>query len=101
MEREVILGAKAIIDRCQPAIYVENDRKDKSPAVISTLLDLGYKHFWHLPTLFSADNFFGNPDNVFPNVASANMLCAPPWLTVKGLEKSRVTGPDQTWEDFV
>ena len=101
MEREVILGAKAIIDRCQPAIYVENDRKDKSPALISTLLDLGYKLFWHLPTLFSADNFFGNPDNVFPNVASANMLCAPPWLTVKGLEKSRVTGPDQTWEDFV
>ena len=43
MEREVILGAKAIIDRCQPAIYVENDRKDKSPALISTLLDLGYK----------------------------------------------------------
>lgn len=100
MEREVVLGAKAIIERCQPAIYVENDRKDKSPALISALLDLGYRLFWHFPTLYSADNFFGNTENVFPNVASANMLCAPAWLTIKGLEKSEVTGPDQTWEDF-
>ncbi len=100
MEREVILGAKAIIERFRPAIYVENDRIDKSSALISTLLDLGYELFWHTPMFYNANNFFANAENAFPNVASANMICAPAWLTIKGFDKARVTGPDETWEDL-
>jgi hypothetical protein len=31
--------------------------------------------YWHRPPLYNPDNFFGNKENVFGDVASRNMLC--------------------------
>jgi hypothetical protein len=34
-----------------------------------------YRMYWHLPPLFNPNNFFANPENSYPDVVSANMLC--------------------------
>lgn len=75
MELEVLQGATGLIERCRPAIYAENDRKEKSGELIRFLDLLGYDLYWHKPPLFSADNFRGNRENIFGDTVSINMLC--------------------------
>jgi FkbM family methyltransferase len=77
MEQAVLEGAQALIARCKPLLYLENDRPDKSAELIRRIDGLGYTLFWHRTPLFNPTNFFGNPDNVFPGVGSLNMLCVP------------------------
>ncbi|MGE5547007.1 MAG: FkbM family methyltransferase [Solirubrobacterales bacterium] len=77
MEGDVLAGAKKTIEKHRPVLYVENDRRDKSPALIKQLWALGYTLYWHLPPLVSSDNFFGNQANVFPGTVSVNLVCLP------------------------
>ena len=77
MESQVIRGAEQLVQRYRPAIYVENDRIDRSPPLIEQLQAFEYKLFWHLPPLFNPVNFAGDPENIFGNVVSVNMLCVP------------------------
>jgi FkbM family methyltransferase len=77
MEHEVVLGAQATIARLQPALYIENDRNDRSRALISLLFDIGYRLWWHITPLFNPENFFRHPRDVFGNVASFNMIGFP------------------------
>jgi FkbM family methyltransferase len=74
-ERDVLLGARALIERDKPVLYVENDRREKSAELITLLTELGYRLFWHKPPLFNPSNFRGHPDNVFGAIVSLNMLC--------------------------
>jgi len=74
-EAEVIRGAVQNIARHKPLLYVENDRRERSPALISLIQSLGYDLYWHLPPLFNPQNFFGNKDNVFAHKRSGNVLC--------------------------
>jgi len=93
-ERSVIAGAARTIARFQPALYVENDRRHHSPDLIRQIQDLHYVAYWHLPPLFSPDNFYGNPTNVFPGIVSIDMLCLPR-SDVRKVDGFRpVTGPD-------
>ena len=96
-ELEVLKGAAETIRRFQPRIYLENDRKEKSPALIKHLQDQGYRCYWHLPPLFRPDNFFNNPKDIWGNIVSVNMLCLGPNdpTPVNGLRQ--VTGPDDDW----
>lgn len=75
MESEVINGAKRFIKKFKPFLYIENDRQEKSKALIELIQSLGYKLYWHLPRLFNQDNFFKNQNNIFGNIVSVNMLC--------------------------
>ena len=77
MEAEVLAGAHETIARFRPVLYVENDRREKSAALIDALRGLDYRLYWHLPPLYNPDNFFANGDNVFGNILSRNMLCLP------------------------
>ncbi len=77
MELQVIQGAADTIKRCQPLLYVENDRKDRSRDLVRTIDALGYNMFWHMPLLYQPNNFAGNPDNVFGTMGSFNMFCVP------------------------
>lgn len=76
-ESEVIDGAHQTITRLRPVLYVENDRKEKSAALIKRILDLGYRLWWHVVPLYSPRNPKGNAENVFGQVASLNMACLP------------------------
>ena len=77
MERDVVEGARDTIRRHRPVLYVENDRRERSQALIALLLDLGYRLYWHLPYLFNPHNFRGVTRNLFPGIASINVLCLP------------------------
>jgi FkbM family methyltransferase len=77
MEEAVIRGGIELIKRCKPLLYVEHDRVEKSRSLVACLLELGYRLWWHVPPLFSGDNFFAEPMNVYDRLASFNMICAP------------------------
>ena len=71
MEHDVLLGAVETIAQHRPALYIENDRQDKSPELIAHLLAAGYRPFWHRPPLYNPDNFFANSENAFAELISA------------------------------
>lgn len=74
MEKEVLEGAREIIERFKPILYVENDRVDNSKELIEYIFQLGYDLWWHLPPLFNEDNFNGVSENVYENIISVNMM---------------------------
>lgn len=92
MERQVLDGARELIERDRPWLYVENDREEKSDALIRLIHSLGYDLFWHRPYLFNVNNMHGVSENVFPDLVSINMLCIPTELNVQvpGLTKVEV-----------
>lgn len=77
MEIDALSGAAALIRRTRPLIYLENDRRDRSAALIGAIHDLGYHAFWDLPMLYNPGNFRGEPRDIFPRLRSINMLCIP------------------------
>lgn len=108
MELSVLKGAAQTIRRFEPHLYVENDRADKSPALIAYLDELGYDLYWHKPPLYNERNYFGNKEDVFRQlrrdenggevyvtVVSLNMLCLPRarHINAQGFEKIDVGPP--------
>ena len=77
MEGEVLQGAMRTIKQHRPWIYLENDRVERSQALIEQVMALDYRLWWHIPSLFNPDNYFGVTKNEYGNVASFNMLCIP------------------------
>lgn len=75
MESAALSGGLETIRTHKPVLYVENDRDEKSDALVRLIASLGYKMYWHLTPLFNPDNHRGNPENVFGNFISKNMLC--------------------------
>jgi FkbM family methyltransferase len=92
MEKDVLLGAAATIRRSKPILYVENDRTDKSRDLIRCLHDFDYDLYLHRPALYNPDNFHRDPENIFPNIVSFNLLCIPRSLgtPLPGFEKVAV-----------
>jgi FkbM family methyltransferase len=97
MEVDAIAGAAGTIRRCQPVLYVENDRPEKSPPLIEAILGLDYRAYWHLPRMFDARNYFGEARNDFPGLVSAGMLCLPRQspVVIQGLRP--VESPSDKW----
>jgi FkbM family methyltransferase len=75
MEADVLRGGEQLLKRFKPILYVENDRLEKSEALNRLIASFDYRMYWHLPPLFNPNNFFANPENSYPEVVSANMLC--------------------------
>ena len=94
MELDVLRGARQLIARFQPVLYVENDRPQHSGELIGFIESLGYDMYWHKPPLFNVDNFMKNPTNVFGTIVSLNMLCLPKAATshIEGLEPVKRAG---------
>lgn len=77
MEAQVLTGAAQTIAHHRPILYVENDRKDRSAALLGTLLGMDYRLYWHLPPLFNPNNFFAEAENLFGAIVSVNVLGLP------------------------
>ena len=60
MEVEVLKGAKRLINTYTPMLYIENDRVEKSQELIEFLWELGYRLYWHIPSLFNQKNYYMN-----------------------------------------
>lgn len=74
MEADVIRGGRELLAKFRPHLYVENDRIDRSEALMRLIDGLGYRLWWHTPALFDPANPNGATDNLFPNVRSFNLL---------------------------
>jgi FkbM family methyltransferase len=74
-ELEVLKGAKNLIGHWLPAMFIENDRLEKSEALIQWLFDHDYQLYWHISKIYNPNNFRGNKENIFANTGSVNMLC--------------------------
>jgi FkbM family methyltransferase len=70
MEDHGLDGARKLIRRSKPILYVENDRPRKREALIALIESLGYRWEWHLPYLYSSDNWKSNPINHFEGIGS-------------------------------
>jgi len=77
MEIEVLKGAEKTIAAKRPLIYLENDRTEKSAALIQLLWAQDYRLWWHLPPLYNPNNWSQNQKNIWPGTVSVNMLCLP------------------------
>lgn len=77
MEPQVLDGAQAFIAKYRPVLFVENDRESTSVPVLTRLLALGYRVYWHVVPLYRADNWRGDPENLFPSNGSINVFCIP------------------------
>jgi FkbM family methyltransferase len=97
MELAVLRGAVETIRARRPLVYVENDRGDRSPALIEALLALGYRLYWHLPPYYRRDNYYGNADNPFGGLVSVNVLGvhASVKANIQGLRP--IEGPASDW----
>jgi hypothetical protein len=78
MECSVLRGAEKTISRCRPFIFVENNHVEGAEELIETITNYNYNCWWHIANYYNPNNYFKNPENVWPNVApEANMLCVP------------------------
>jgi FkbM family methyltransferase len=77
MEHDVLESARATIARCRPLLYVENDRRDKSPQLLELIRSFGYRMWWHAPPLYNPANFAANPVNLMSGTVSLNLICVP------------------------
>jgi FkbM family methyltransferase len=100
MEAQVVEGARQTIERCRPALFLENDTVERSREVLTAVESVGYKAYWHIASYFNPRNFFGNPQNVFaPFQPQANVLCVPRECPFTGLMP--VEGLDDDWKKAV
>jgi len=76
-EINLLRGARKLIRRDRPFLYLENDRPDKSEKLLTFISSLGYHIYWHITSLYRPGNFAENPVNHFKNIASFNILCIP------------------------
>lgn len=90
MEEDVLKGAKQIIMKHMPYMYIENDRIEKSYALLKYIDSLGYRMYWHLPKLYNPENFAHNQTNIFGNIVSVNVLCIPKASTIEVREMLKV-----------
>jgi FkbM family methyltransferase len=99
MESEVIGGAETLIARHRPVLYVENDRREKSAALIAQLLNLEYRIYWSLPRLFNPNNWRGEPVDIWGGVVSVNILCLPRECEATfGANVREITSPQDQWD---
>lgn len=96
MEYEVLEGARQTIARLKPVLYVENDRTEHSARLIAQIQAMGYRLWWHFPPLYNANNFNGDPENIFGNIMSINMLCLPREMPIN-INLPEVESPDEDW----
>lgn len=78
-EWPVIQGAEQTLRRHRPGLYLE--AKQSLPQTrlwLDALLRLGWRCYWHFAFFYRADNFRGQPDNIFGATGDMNVLALPP-----------------------
>lgn len=102
MEREVLVGATDMIRQYKPILYLENDREEKSVALINYIEEIGYHPYWHFPAFFNPRNFKGSTRDIFPQMGSVNMLCAPHGVEVPlplAVAGEWISGKGPSWRE--
>lgn len=97
MEFGVLKGGEQLIYEYRPVMFVENDRDERSEALLQLIMDLGYVAYWHFAPLFHPGNFARVVENIFGTDSSLNLLCVPEEAKAKVEGMRRVESPRETW----
>jgi FkbM family methyltransferase len=74
-ELRVLEGARGILARSRPVLYVENDRVALSQELIEWLFAQDYRLWWHITRAYNPNNFLGDAENIYGQTAFFNMIC--------------------------
>ena len=76
-------------DIAVPCVDLDSFVATDPVSLIEWLWSKQYRLWWHVPPLFNPDNFFGDEVDLYPRVASINMVCLPRELElpIAGLEE--------------
>ena len=77
MEPAVLDGARALIDRHRPVLYLEANQRQAFDEILERLNRLGYRAYWHAFAGFNPANFAKNPTNYTGVAGDVNLLCVP------------------------
>ena len=95
MEGEILSGAIQMLHKFRPLLYLENNSRPCSPALIEQVYSLDYKAYWHVISYYRPQNFARFPDNLFTAPLELNLFCVPNEKKFKNSGLPAVTGPDQ------
>jgi FkbM family methyltransferase len=99
MEPQVINGARTLIERYRPLLYVENERPGSSKRISGILSELGYSAWWSIFPYFDPRNFYSNTVNVWEKYMPAvNLLCAPKELHLEVPDHEPFLGENDDWK---
>ena len=59
MEEKILVGGRNLIKRTRPALFIENDRVEKSENLIKEVFNQGYRAFWFISKMHNTSNFNG------------------------------------------
>ena len=99
-ELRVLQGARELINKYRPILYVENDQVEHSAELIKAIFSYDYRLFWHLPPLFNPNNFYGQKENIYPGIVSINMLALPSERSIQ-CDLSEITDPEDNFEKYL
>ena len=95
MEEKILIGARKLIKRTRPLLFIENDRKDKMESLIREVFEQDYRAFWYINKMYNHNNFKGNSKNIFGDLGSFNMICFPKELNLllQGFDNLEILDP--------
>jgi FkbM family methyltransferase len=77
METQVLLGARNLIRRCHPILYLENPCVKTSLPLINLVYELGYIPYWDIQATFNPDSFNKVDVDIAPGQYAINMIGVP------------------------
>jgi FkbM family methyltransferase len=84
MEAAVLEGARGLIAKSRPILFVENELPGEgSEATLKLLFEMEYDAYWQVARMFRPDNFKHNPENLFGNMGCMNVLAVPRESAIK------------------
>ena len=93
-ELKLLLGAKELIKRDRPYLYLENERVEYSKNLLTYILDLEYNIWFHIVPLFNPNNRSNTSYNIYPNIKSFNIICSPKEKGYNFENLKKVTDPE-------
>jgi hypothetical protein len=74
MELSVLKGAEETIRRRRPMLHIENNKREKSPALLGWLLAQDYRLYWRITPYFNPANHFGVAADLFEGAMESNII---------------------------
>ncbi|MGF1571591.1 MAG: FkbM family methyltransferase, partial [Sumerlaeia bacterium] len=74
MEAEVLTGAKQLIQKFQPYLYLGSNFQPFTPKTIQTAWELDYNVYWHVPRMFNPKNDANVAENIFEGKVLVNLI---------------------------
>ncbi|MDA0657130.1 MAG: hypothetical protein O2912_12050, partial [Proteobacteria bacterium] len=78
-----------------PVLYLENNNRASSSALIKKIQSLDYQAYWHVISYFRSENHARCPENIFSKPLELNMLCLPKEADTGGAGLPAVAGSTQ------